>query len=100
MIVSRSTFSSLLLLLVCAATAGAQSSIPSSSQPAADPAVAHLVHQLNDPDPQVRERATNALWSRGPSVEPALRVAAEGGPPEVVRRAKSILRDFAFGLYP
>jgi len=80
-----------LLLCVCA-------SAPSTSPSEADAAT--LIRQLNDPDPQLREQATKTLWSRGRSIEPELRIAAQNGPPEVVRRAKSILRDFAFGLYP
>jgi tetratricopeptide (TPR) repeat protein len=71
-----------------------------STQPSSDAIVANLIRQLNDPDPQLREQATKELWTRGRSIEPALVAAAKGGPPEVVRRAKSILRDFAFGLYP
>lgn len=59
-----------------------------------------LIRQLNDPDPQLREQATKTLWARGRSIEPQLRAAMQSGPPEVVRRARSILRDFAFGLYP
>jgi tetratricopeptide (TPR) repeat protein len=81
-----------LLLCLCA-------SAPSTS-PSTDPDVPALILQLNDPDPQLRENATKTLWSRGRLIEPQLRAAAQNGPPEVVRRARSILRDFAFGLYP
>jgi hypothetical protein len=91
---------SLLPLLLLCAIGTAPTTKPSSSQPAADAAVGKLIRQLNDPDPQVREQATNALWSRGPSIEPALQRAAESGPPEAARRARSILRDFAYGLFP
>lgn len=76
------------------ATAAAQ------TQPAIDPAIAELVSQLGDADPQIREKASKALWSRGHAAEPALRQAGASDNPEVARRAKAILRDFSYGLYP
>src|SRR6185312_4723510 len=69
---------------------------PASTQPAA---TADLIAQLGDPDPQIRERATRQLWARGQAVSPDLREAAAGGDPEIARRARSILRDFDYGLY-
>jgi tetratricopeptide (TPR) repeat protein len=92
-------------ILVWNAPASAQSveiSSPSqpSSQPVDDPKISELISQLNDPDPGVREQATKSLWSRGRSITPKLREAAASGPPEVARRARSILRDFMYGLYP
>lgn len=71
-----------------------------ASQPADDGKVSALIGQLNDPDPDLREQATKSLWSRGRAVTPKLRAAAASGPPEVARRARSILRDFMYGLYP
>ena len=100
MLLRRPRIFLLFVLLFGGAVAGAQDTRPALTQPAIDSGVTQLIHQLNDADPQVREQATKALWSRGSSVEPALRLAAEDGPPEVVRRAKSILRDFTYGLYP
>ena len=78
-------------------TATAHSAV---TQPAVDASVSDAVRDLGDADPQVRERATKLLWSRGRAAESALQAAAVGDDPEVARRAKSILRDFAYGLYP
>src|SRR6266404_598892 len=98
--VCRSLCISIVFLLAGALCARAQSTLPASSQPANDPTIGRLIGQLNDPDPDVREQATKALWSRGRSIAPQLRAAAGSGPPEVARRARSILRDFTYGLYP
>jgi len=71
-----------------------------ATRPATDPAMADLIVKLGDGDAQVREKASKALWARGRAAEPALRDAARGDDPEVARRAKAILRDFTYGLYP
>src|SRR4051795_13408500 len=82
------------------AASTSQPSSQPSSQPVDDGKIAGLIEELNDPDPAIREQATKSLWSRGKSIAPALRIAAASGPPEVARRARSILRDFMYGLYP
>ncbi len=98
--VCRSLLSLFLFGLIWPALVPAQTTQFATSQPGDDAKIALLIGQLNDPDPDVREQATKALWARGRVVAPKLRAAAESGPPEVVRRAKSILRDFMYGLYP
>jgi hypothetical protein len=59
-----------------------------------------LIAGLGDPDPAARDRAAKAVWAMGRQAEPALRAAAAGHNPEVARRARAILRDFDYGLYP
>ncbi len=101
----RPLFPILLATLAFNAPALAQSAALSStsqpsSQPADDTKVSALIEELNDPDPAVRDQATKSLWSHGRSITSTLRAAAASGPPEVARRARSILRDFMYGLYP
>lgn len=93
----------MILAALGGSTALAQTTSPSTTEPAAPttpPSFGTLIGRLNDPDPQLREQATKDLWKRGRAAEPALKNAAESGPPEVKRRAKSILRDINYGLYP
>ena len=71
-----------------------------TTQSAPDPQIDDAILKLGDPDPQVREQAAKALWSRGHAAEAALKQAAGGPDPEIARRAASILRDFAYGLSP
>lgn len=49
---------------------------------------------------RVRERASEFLWQAGRAAEPALRTALGSDDPEVVARARRILRRFQFGIYP
>ena len=110
-IVKRIWTSCVVLAALSALPALAQTTTPAAapateSSPSTEKqTVGALIGQLNDPDPQVRENATKALWSRGrppidPKLEKALKSAADSGPPEVKRRAKSILRDLHYGLFP
>jgi tetratricopeptide (TPR) repeat protein len=62
--------------------------------------VARWVEQLGDDAFAVREAATRKLRAAGAPAEAALEKAAAGGDPEVVRRAKGILADFRWGIYP
>jgi Tfp pilus assembly protein PilF len=59
-----------------------------------------LIAGLGDPDPDARDHASKAVWALGRQAEPALLAAAQGRNPEVARRARAILRDFDYGLYP
>src|ERR1044071_300741 len=63
-------------------------------------AVVRAIWQLGDSDFSVRERATKFLWSAGKTAESALVVAAKSADPEISSRAKAILGDFKYGLYP
>jgi hypothetical protein len=63
-------------------------------------AVRRAVAELAHPDAAVRERASRFLWIAGKSATAALTEAAESGDPEVAARARSILLDFKYGLYP
>jgi len=47
-----------------------------------------------------RDDASRRLWHAGPSVEPALRKAAESPDAEVRFRARAILERFQFGVFP
>jgi tetratricopeptide (TPR) repeat protein len=93
-------------LLACAFQSGAladehpkSTTQSSTAAPEAD-AISKLIHQLGDSDPKIRDEARKSLWTLGRAAEPALREAASGDDPEVSRRAKAILRDFTYGLYP
>lgn len=86
----------ILLIFVAAARAREADTRPASTEPA----IGSLIDRLADPDPAERDKAAKALWSMGHPAESALRQAAEVPNPEISRRAKAILRDFAYGLYP
>jgi tetratricopeptide (TPR) repeat protein len=73
---------------------------PATRPTSADQSVPALIDRLADPDPTQRDQAAKALWSMGHPVESALRKAADDPNPEIARRAKAILRDFTYGLYP
>jgi tetratricopeptide (TPR) repeat protein len=104
----------IILLLTLPLVAAAQSAgAPLAASPATAPArlpatrpeevareVARAIDELGHPDPDVRERATRALWSRGKAAEPALREAVRSDDPEVARRAAAILADFSLGISP
>lgn len=62
--------------------------------------IATLIAGLGDPDPTARDHASKAVWALGRQAEPALQAAARGPNPEIARRARAILRDFDYGLYP
>jgi tetratricopeptide (TPR) repeat protein len=74
--------------------------VPTATTEPAEPSVATLIGQLGDPDPRLRDAASKTLWSRGRTAAEPLTEAAASDNPEVSRRAKSILRDFTYGLYP
>ena len=86
-----------LILSVCSAVACAGQA---DTRPTTSESVSTLVDRLADPDPVKREQAGKSLWSMGRPAEPALRAAASDPNPEIARRAKAILREFTYGLYP
>jgi hypothetical protein len=67
-------------------------------RPEQDPKIAAAVRDLGSDDFNAREQAGNFLWSLGEKAAPALRAAAESDDPEVARRAKALLANFAYGL--
>jgi len=73
---------------------------PQSDEPALqqDPKIAAAIRDLGSDDFNAREQAGNFLWSLGEKAGPALRAAAESDDPEVARRAKALLANFALGL--
>ena len=58
------------------------------------------VAQLGDEEFLVRQRASQFLWEAGEGAESALTQAAESPDPEVAVRARRILRNFKYGIYP
>src|SRR5688572_12646902 len=63
-------------------------------------AIARAIAELAHPDSRVRERASRFLWLAGKAATAALTEAAQSGDPEVAARARSILFDFKYGIYP
>src|SRR5687767_14941819 len=72
----------------------------SKSASLTDSQIAEAIRQLGDQDFDLRKQATRTLWAAGTAAEPALRRALEEGDPEVVRRARSILSNLAYGITP
>src|SRR5689334_19405447 len=62
--------------------------------------IIRAVVELGDSSFSVRERATKYLWSAGKAAEPALQAAAKSNYPEISERAREILADFKYGIYP
>ena len=65
-----------------------------------DDAIRRAAAELAHPDAAVRERASRFLWLAGKAATAALTEAAQSADPEVATRARSILIDFRFGIYP
>jgi tetratricopeptide (TPR) repeat protein len=63
-------------------------------------AIARAIAELAHPDAGVRDQASRYLWLAGKGATAALTEAAQSGDPEVATRARSILLDFKFGIYP
>jgi tetratricopeptide (TPR) repeat protein len=55
---------------------------------------------LGSDDFKTREEAANTVWGFGEAAIPALKEAAQSDNPEIARRARSILGNFAFGIRP
>lgn len=62
--------------------------------------IARAVEDLGSDSYVVRERASALLWQAGRAAEPALTDAARSDDPEVVARARRILRSFHYGIFP
>src|SRR5262249_26638914 len=62
--------------------------------------IAEWVKGLGSDSFEEREKASKALWKVGQAAEAALRQVLKDGDPEAVRRARRILDQFAWGLYP
>ena len=58
------------------------------------------ISKLADPDPKIRDQATNTLWLAGPAAEPLLKQAAEDDDPEISQRARTLLHNINYGLLP
>jgi tetratricopeptide (TPR) repeat protein len=58
------------------------------------------VAELSDDDFNVREEASRRLRAAGRYTEAALQKAADSKDPEVRKRARAILADFRWGIYP
>jgi hypothetical protein len=64
---------------------------PDSNKPA-QAEVRQLIEELGSDDPSIQRRTSSRLLKLGPSIQPALRTALQGNPPDQVRgRLKLIL---------
>jgi Tfp pilus assembly protein PilF len=81
------------ILLLEAAASGAQ-----TGQTAEE--IAQAVKQLGDDSFAVREKATKFLGNAGRAAESALQAALKSDDPEVAARARRILDNFKYGIYP
>jgi tetratricopeptide (TPR) repeat protein len=94
-VATRAVNGILVALFFCAQLLGDQPSTPPLEEQ-----IEKAIRQLGDDSFHVREKATNFLWSAGRAAEPALRQAEESADREVVRRARSVLDKFKWGIYP
>ena len=62
--------------------------------------IAQAIEELGDDDFGVRQQASLKLWRAGQAAEKELWTAAESVDPEVAMRARRILRNFRYGIYP
>src|SRR5262249_13633618 len=62
--------------------------------------IAKLIEDLGSDTFEERETASKKLKAAGRAAEPALTKAAQSKDTEVARRAKKILSDFRWGIYP
>jgi hypothetical protein len=85
---------SLLLLILHGTAADTGEPKPTPKQ------IAQWVEELGDNDFKVRENASKNLWQAGAAAEPALEKAAKSSDREVVRRARELLDQFHWGIYP
>lgn len=66
---------------------------PAEADPALPEAIARLIRELDDDEPEIRERASDALAQLGPRAAAALEKALESPSAEVRVRAREILRN-------
>src|SRR5262249_35083305 len=90
--------SSLRLVLMAACLLSA--AVPRAQPPQTEKEIAEAVRQLGDPRFAVREKASVFLRGAGRAAEAALREALKSEDNEVVRRARAILDQFKWGLFP
>jgi tetratricopeptide (TPR) repeat protein len=84
-----------LFALACSADiASAAANRPSKEE------IGRWIRQLGDNDFDVREAASRNLWAAGRPAEAALHRARQSTDLEVARRAKEILDNLNYGLYP
>jgi len=91
--------SSVAAVLLPAALAIWQSGEAAQSTPSPEE-ISRTVEELGDEEFLVRQRASQLLWEAGERAESALTRAAESPDPEVAVRARRILRNFKYGIYP
>ena len=72
---------------------------PAAAPPTAEE-IGRAVERLGDDSFAVREQASELLWRAGRAAEPALLKAAASEDPEVAARARRILSNFNYGIYP
>lgn len=73
---------------------------PAADSQATDQQIRDLIVQLGSPRFAERQLATRELWQLGQAAEPQLRIAATSDSAEIAARAKAILADFDYGIYP
>ena len=102
---SRGAVVAVVLVGMATCAGGAPQGVEKVQQPATreakrEDAIARAVAELAHPDAGVRERASRFLWVEGKAATAALTEAAGSGDPEVAARARAILLDLRYGLYP
>lgn len=89
------------LVLSTAFWSAAVAALSPQQVPAVPPeAVSREILRLSDDSYPVREEASRQLWALGREAVPALREALKSGDPEVVKRAKDLLRKADLALTP
>jgi tetratricopeptide (TPR) repeat protein len=71
-----------------------------ATTPPTDAEIRQAVEQLGSPVFSRRQEASALLWRAGQEAEPALERALSNGDPEVALRARTILEQFRYGIYP
>src|SRR5262245_66247456 len=92
--VARCTLAVTMLLAVLVQVPGAGPPAPLPSE------IARWVEELGDDSFAVREAASKRLVAAGARAEPALLKALDSKDAEVLKRAKAILAEFKWGIYP
>lgn len=86
--------------LTLAADVGAAAPVAQEGPTPLEIKAAQAVLELADPSIAVRDQATRRLMEMGRSAESVLERAAASADPEISVRAREILLDFRYGLYP
>jgi len=93
---NRQLWNLLAAVAVIALTPGARAQ---STAPARDE-LSQAIAGLGDPRFARRREATDALWAAGDEARPLLEAAAKSKDAEVRLRARSVLEQFKYGIYP